>query len=736
MIRVQDIIENSINLFEEVADNYSNYEELIAANNLIKLNEFADDFQVTINEMQQEKRKLRLGVVGQVKAGKSTFLNALLFEGKNLLPKAATPMTAALTVITYGNKPKAKVEFYSRNDWEKIEERADKYQEIIAEEKSKLGLTDLSDEEVEGMVDIPAELKASNQLVKQARKSGVNINNYFDGEEIIPATSIDDLLGKMDDYVGVDGKYTPLVKSSKLYIDHQGLKGLEVIDTPGMNDPIVSRGRKTRKFLKKCDAVFMLSYAGQFMDNSDVRLITNNLPNEGIKEVLLLGSKFDSALLGEAGKHEYYEATKAHVKSALNDYAETVIKPKLNEQGNQEVFKALHNSLPPTFISGLAYNMAVNPEALGEDEEWVLNRLKKMFPEINFTRDFLLELANIEGIRKEELPRIRNNKEEIMQDKFQNYIRGQQSYFQDLLTEMKQEVKQDLKDIKESDLQNLNQRQEALEKVMNLARSRIELVFEQELGDIKHELSMFETETGTISYQYKNIKIATETKQVEEKHAKDGAIPWVKRQLGVGGYETNVRTETTSYANINQAVDQVSEFVLTIEKDLKEKIKQVKDFSKLESKLLNVIFDVLQGAGIINDLSEEEILLPIRKAVNNIQLPEVEFNAHEYEDKIISQFSGRRVTNDNISNLQRLIRRVINDILDDVDKLLDDVSKQIINAMEETSNNFIANVLQESQAKLDKIKGQMEEKEEYINKYETLLEQLETDITHSSQLNI
>lgn len=69
---------------------------------------YISDFSIQANSVEQhiesiveENRKLRIGIVGQVKAGKSSFLNALLFEGKEILPHAATPMTAALTKICY-----------------------------------------------------------------------------------------------------------------------------------------------------------------------------------------------------------------------------------------------------------------------------------------------------------------------------------------------------------------------------------------------------------------------------------------------------------------------------------------------------------------------------------------------------------------------------------------------------------------------------------------------------------
>ena len=64
-----------------------------------------------------EKDELTIGVIGQIKAGKSTFLNAFVFED-DLLPTAATPMTAALSIITYGTKKELVAEFYSQEEWQ------------------------------------------------------------------------------------------------------------------------------------------------------------------------------------------------------------------------------------------------------------------------------------------------------------------------------------------------------------------------------------------------------------------------------------------------------------------------------------------------------------------------------------------------------------------------------------------------------------------------------------------
>ena len=60
---------------------------------------------------------LTIGVIGQMKCGKSTFLNAFVFED-DVLPSATTPMTAALSVITYGEQKKIVAEFYTLDEWE------------------------------------------------------------------------------------------------------------------------------------------------------------------------------------------------------------------------------------------------------------------------------------------------------------------------------------------------------------------------------------------------------------------------------------------------------------------------------------------------------------------------------------------------------------------------------------------------------------------------------------------
>ncbi len=55
-----------------------------------------EELEKTLKELQDTNRDLKVGIIGRVKAGKSSLLNALIFEGVEVLPKAATPRPLAL----------------------------------------------------------------------------------------------------------------------------------------------------------------------------------------------------------------------------------------------------------------------------------------------------------------------------------------------------------------------------------------------------------------------------------------------------------------------------------------------------------------------------------------------------------------------------------------------------------------------------------------------------------------
>lgn len=87
-------------------------------NDLDAVKKLIANFKLKTEDFYRENRKLNIGVVGQVKAGKSSFLNTLLFDGKEILPKASTPKTATLTKMEYSDQNMIQIEYYSVEEWE------------------------------------------------------------------------------------------------------------------------------------------------------------------------------------------------------------------------------------------------------------------------------------------------------------------------------------------------------------------------------------------------------------------------------------------------------------------------------------------------------------------------------------------------------------------------------------------------------------------------------------------
>ena len=62
-----------------------------------------------------------------------------------------------------------------------------------------------------------------------------------------------------------------------IYYPKEYLKGVNIVDTPGFNDPIVSREERTKSFLKKADVVLLMLYAGRPFDATDKGILFKNV---------------------------------------------------------------------------------------------------------------------------------------------------------------------------------------------------------------------------------------------------------------------------------------------------------------------------------------------------------------------------------------------------------------------------------------------------------------------------
>lgn len=236
----------------------------------------AKELQASLAAIEDENRLLKIGVVGRVKSGKSSLLNALLFQGESILPKAATPMTAALTTLSYGESLAAEVEFFTQEDLRHIRDKHREYktreerlyEKFLTEERAKEIRSRRSPEERASSRAKRAMREGNDALIAaydqydKIEKSMLNIGT-LEEKTVLQWARLADLRHQLDDYVGATGRYMPVTKSVNIRLPQENLRDIEIVDTPGINDPVRSREKRTQQHLRQCDVVLIVSPAGQ-----------------------------------------------------------------------------------------------------------------------------------------------------------------------------------------------------------------------------------------------------------------------------------------------------------------------------------------------------------------------------------------------------------------------------------------------------------------------------------------
>jgi GTPase SAR1 family protein len=169
----------------------------------------------------------RLLVLGDMKRGKSTFLNALI--GENILPSDVNPCTAILTVLRYGNEKRVTVYFNDETEPEIIDFSTFKTRYIID----------------------PAEAKRLEQENKLAfPKVSHAIVEY-------PLSLLE--------------------------------KGIEIVDSPGLNDT-EARNELSLGYINNCHAILFVLRATQPCTLGERRYLENYIKDRGLTVFFLINA--------------------------------------------------------------------------------------------------------------------------------------------------------------------------------------------------------------------------------------------------------------------------------------------------------------------------------------------------------------------------------------------------------------------------------------------------------------
>lgn len=698
----------------QIEQTLSEHQELFDEGKFLDFQSVTTTLETEIQRAQQDARKLSIGIVGAMKAGKSSFLNACIFGGKDVLPKAATPMTAALTRIRYSETPQATVHFYERKDWEKIEDNAQKYEEQLNTKYSNYcKIYDRSHaDSTEGVCskqvfertlfqqDVSEVLKSAKELTQMVGSNSAILEHLGDADVLDG-----DIMAKLQDYVGARGRFTPIVNYVELEVNLPELEDLEIVDTPGLNDPIVSRSYATRQFLRACDVVILLSPCSQFMDANTVGLMANGLPDNGVRKVIVVGSKLDSGLLNEP-KGSFAVASQHALNSYKGQFRNTMQQAMRNNPRRAGILEKISES-DLLFVSSTCSSMARKQkqhQPLSPAENLVLQNLHSNFPDFDETL-----LSSIGGINKvlKTLEAVRQQKAEIIHGKNNTLLETAQINHLRALDKIQQELSSSRTTLKNSTSEQLLQRTEAIQQVMESSRGKLMYIFDGAAIGCKNKVNQLLPQLTLEQQNHQRLDVQTSS---EEHHGVEGT--------GLFGLikEHYSYTVTNNRVDVSEVVTNLEHHASTCQNTINQEFQYVFNREQLSHRIVEVVLDAFRKSDM--EFDEDDIRLPLQNVLNELSSPEIRFDYTTYIDKVESQFPSGYAENDDIHKLKSLQTRLLNEIDQDMGQQLTAALQMAANMLNKQAVTFADRIQELLCGELEKLQGQIQERETYLAAYQ------------------
>lgn len=543
----------------------------------------SEEWQRVLDSFAEQGRVLRIGIIGRVKAGKSSMLNALLFNGNDILPKAATPMTAALTIMEYSENVSAEVDFFTQQDIDEIKVKYDLFQKALDSKvkekelenaeriKKKKGVNSLSVEEQQecrnkAKSQAEREMKddpsfASYDQYRRIKESGKLLSD-LEQYRTISAGSVEELMnGVLNQFVGSSGAFMPFTKSVTLHIPEKGLQGLQIIDTPGINDPVTSRGERTEQLLQDCDVVLIVSPSGQFLSSEDTDLMHRVTTKEGTQQAYLIASQVDNQLFGSESQGL---SDPIHVLERISDnltkHARNVLAKQVQEYPSMKVAADKLSKNNVICSSSVAFSMQ---QRFDEQHTWDANlqhvwrNLNQKFPDVfsheELAKNALNQLANIHQIHQI-VSEVTANKEQILAQRRIDFENGKRTALQGYLKAWAERINEQIHQIQHADVGELRKQEAELKNQQATIDANVGGVYDDLISDIKLNLGKqlkdkLKSEMRRFDSVSDNAQ-GSETEYYEEEYEVEVSRGKIKDFLFGKKRETRTRTESYSYTTV------------------------------------------------------------------------------------------------------------------------------------------------------------------------------------------
>lgn len=216
-----------------------------------------------------EAQSCRVAVIGQVKAGKSSFINALVGR-PGLLPSDVNPWTTVVTNLHFYQAPQpaesAVFSFFDNDEWGRLAESGGM-------------LRDLTERLVPGFSPDLLRSQLHSMRLRAEQRLGPSFATLLGQRHTYPAVAPDVLAryvsaGGQEVAIAGESWLSDITKTADLFFgsERTGFP-VTLVDTPGTNDPLLVRDEITRQSLGSADIYVVVLTAQQPLAIGDLALL-------------------------------------------------------------------------------------------------------------------------------------------------------------------------------------------------------------------------------------------------------------------------------------------------------------------------------------------------------------------------------------------------------------------------------------------------------------------------------
>ncbi len=227
------------------------------------LNEYINEFS---------SQTCRVAVIGQMKAGKSAFINALIGRA-DLLPSDVNPWTTVVTRLHFGDidlpSESAEFNFFDEHDWQRIAEGGGKLRELV--ERFLPGFEEGRLARQLAEMRTRAEQRLGSEFHQLLGRS-----HWYDNvtSDVIRKYVCAGEIWNEDMGASEIGRFSDITEAADVYLKPFPFAyPTALIDTPGTNDPFFVRDEITCQNLDSADIFIVVLHAQQALSMTDLGLL-------------------------------------------------------------------------------------------------------------------------------------------------------------------------------------------------------------------------------------------------------------------------------------------------------------------------------------------------------------------------------------------------------------------------------------------------------------------------------